>query len=223
MTTQKGKGIGAWHGFTIDGDLHTCWLCQRAVSGKSLRCPDCGALQPMHDINHFALLGLEPRFDLDLDDLDRHYATARRTLDPERLAVKTPRAGTVAVRYTALMETAYDTLRNPVSRARYLLELEDIEVKASGNEPVAVEPAPYRSELDTLAVEVESAADCTTVDRLAAHVVHEIEACINSLSNAFRAGRTGEARLALAHHDRLQSLSEAARHRRLILTTPHGF
>lgn len=229
------RGAGSWHGFAIEGDMHTCWLCQRPVSAKALRCPSCGALQPLHETNHFALLGLEQRFDLDLETLDRHYASARRTLDPERVAVKTPKAGALAKQYIELMAAAHETLRNPVTRARYLLGLLDAEARARGDEPAAVVESPAANhnglghgslshdDLDDLARAIEEATDAAALDRLGGRAVGGIEGCIHSLSTAFRAGRVGEARLALAHLDRLEQLSAEARQRRQTLCPPKKF
>ena len=212
--------------------MHTCWLCQRPVSAKALRCASCGALQPLHETNHFALLGLEQRYDLDLEILDRNYASARRTLDPERVALKTPKAGALAKQYIELMAVAYETLRNPVTRAHYLLDLLDEEARARGDEPAVVGDslAANRNgldggglshdELDELARAIENAPDAASLDRLGSRAVGGLEGCIHSLSTAFRAGRTGEARLALTHLDRLELLSAEARQRRQTLSPP---
>ena len=224
------RGAGSWHGFAIEGDMHTCWLCQRPVSAKALRCASCGALQPLHETNHFALLGLEQRFDLDLETLDRHYASARRTLDPERVAVKTPKAGALAKHYIELMAAAHETLKNPVTRARYLLGLLDAEARARGDEPAVVLESPAANhnglshgELDELTRAIKGATDAHSLDRLGSRAVGGIEGCIHSLSTAFRAGRVGEARLALAHLDRLEQLSAEARQRRHALCPPKKF
>ncbi len=226
MISPAGTGTGGWHGFAINGDLHSCWLCQRSVAAKALRCSSCGAVQPFHELNHFALFALEQRFDLDLETLDRNYASARRTLDPERLAIKNPKAGALAHRYTEAMAGAYETLRNPVTRARYLLTLLDAEAEAAGESPPPL-PEPdggrdgtLRPDFDALAHAVTTATDCPTVDRLGAQAVRDMETCIHSLAAAFRANRIGEARLILAHLDRLDTLSAAARQRRLDLCPP---
>ncbi len=235
MSTKTETGTGGWRGFAIDGDLHSCWLCQRSVAAKALRCSRCGAVQPFHELNHFALFGLEQRFDLDLETLDRNHASARRTLDPERLGIKNPKAGALAYRYTEAMANAYETLRHPVSRARYLLTLLDAEAQANGESPPSL-PDPdgdrdgdrdsdhgglaHRPDIDALAHAVANATDCPTVDRLGAQAVRDMESCIHALSTAFRAGRIGEARLVLAHLDRLEALSAAARQRRLELCPP---
>ncbi len=226
MSSPAGTGAGGWHSVTINGDLHSCWLCQRSVAAKALRCPSCGAVQPFHDLNHFALFGLEQRFELDLETLDRSYASARRTLDPERLAVKNPKVGALAHRYTETMANAYETLRNPVTRARYLLTLLDAEAKADG-EPAPTLPEPdtgrdgvLRPDFDALAATMATATDCPTIDRLGAQAVRDMETCIHSLSTAFRAGRLGEARLVLAHLDRLEVLSAVARQKRRDLCPP---
>lgn len=212
--TQAENANAGWHGFAIVGDAHSCWLCQKPVSAQTLRCPACGALQPLHDPNHFALLGLEERFDLELEDLDRHYASARRTLDPERIAVKNPKAKELAHRYSEMTELAYETLRDPVGRARYLLGLLDAQARAAGQSPADTGDERGWPELDGLAQDIETATDCATVDRLGALAMREVEGCIHTLSTAFRGGRTGEARRALAHLDRLKELATAARRRR---------
>ncbi len=224
------RGAGNWHGFAIDGDMHTCWLCKSPVSSKALRCPSCGALQPLHETNHFALLGLEQRFDLDLEILERHYASARRTLDPERVAIKTPKAGELAKHYVDLMSAAFETLKNPVTRARYLLGLLDAEAKARGEPPTVTGEASAanhnglnQDDLEELARAVEDAPDASSLDRLGARTVGGIEGCIHSLSTAFRAGRVGEARLALAHLDRLEHLSAEVRRRRQQMCPPKKF
>ena len=210
--------------------MNTCWLCQRPVSAKSLRCGSCGALQPLHETNHFALLGLEQSYDLDHEVLDRHYASARRTLDPERVAVKTPKAGALAGHYIELMTVAYETLRSPVARARYLLDLLDAEARSRGEEPAVVAETPIsglvdlgHGDLDEMAKAIAEAEDVHTLDRLGSRAVRGIEGCIHSLSTAFRAGRLGEARLALAHLDRLEELSGLARQRRQELCPPRTF
>ncbi len=160
MSAER-TGEQGWHGFAIEGDLHSCWLCQRPVAAQGLRCENCGALQPVRDLNNFAILGLNERFDLDQDDLDRHFALARRNLDPERLGIKNPRVGALAQRYSVLMATAYEVLRDPVSRARYLLELLDAKALARGDEPVGL-PVDATNNLDreNLAVALAEATDC---------------------------------------------------------------
>ena len=221
------RAAGSWLKVAIDGDMHTCWLCQRPVSAKVLRCGSCGALQPLHETNHFALLGLEQRYDLDYEVLDRHYASARRTLDPERVAIKTPKAGALAGHYIELMTIAYETLRSPVARARYLLELLDAEARAGGEEPTVAAETPIggladlgHGDLEALAKDITEAEDVHALDRLGSRAVRGIDGCLHSLSTAFRAGRTGEARLALAHLDRLEELSALARQRRSELCPP---
>ncbi len=221
------RAAGGWHGYAIDGDMHSCWLCRRPISAKVLRCASCGALQPLHETNYFALLGLEQKYDLDVEILERHFASARRTLDPERVAIKMPKAGELARHYIDLMGTAFETLKNPVTRARYLLELFDDEARAQGDPPgLAVDPTaanhncPAPEELDELSRAVRDADDASGLDRLGARAVGGIAGCIHSLSAAFRAGRIGEARLALAHLERLEHLSAEIRRRRQDLCPP---
>ena len=222
------KGTAGWHGATIMGDLPSCWLCRRPVEPQTLHCASCGALQPLHEVNYFALLGLEERFDLDLANLERHYATARRALDRERIGLKASKVGALAEHCIELMATAYETLRDPMARGRYLLGLLDAVARSrcptdrESDSEIIQECAeePPRRELDALATALATADDGLTIDRLGTRIGQEIESGMHTLSSAFRAGRVDEARLALARLDRLQALSVIARKRRLDLCPP---
>jgi molecular chaperone HscB len=87
--------------------------------------------------SYFALLDLEPRFALSMDELDRAYRALASRVHPDRFA-----NGTVAERRDALERTtraneAYRTLRAPVLRARHLLKLRGIDVDAYRAAPAA--------------------------------------------------------------------------------------
>ncbi len=87
--------------------------------------------------SYFALLDLEPRFALSMDDLDRAYRALASRVHPDRFA-----NGTVAERRDALELTteaneAYRTLKTPVLRARHLLKLRGIDVDENREAPAA--------------------------------------------------------------------------------------
>jgi molecular chaperone HscB len=60
---------------------------------------------------------------IDGDDLERRYHDASRVVHPDRHQVGDPRAGALAVSASAAVNRAYRTLRDPVARSRYWLEL----------------------------------------------------------------------------------------------------
>ncbi len=75
---------------------------------------------------YFELFGLEPGFELDLEDLAARYRDLQRAVHPDRFANATDQERRLSVQQAAQINEAYQTLRSPLSRARYLLQLQGI-------------------------------------------------------------------------------------------------
>ena len=72
---------------------------------------------------HFALFELQPSFNLDLDQLATRYRELARGVHPDRFADASEREQRVALEQSASLNEAYQTLKNPPKRARYLLAM----------------------------------------------------------------------------------------------------
>ncbi len=73
--------------------------------------------------NYFQLFSLPVDFALDLAQLGARYRQLQRELHPDRYAGASAHEQRLAVQYSALINEAYVTLRKPLPRALYLLEL----------------------------------------------------------------------------------------------------
>jgi molecular chaperone HscB len=103
-----------------------CWSCERDAGSDPL-CAVCGAPQPI-DIadagtDHFAVLGAERRYGLDLAAVEARYKELSRKLHPDRFAKADPRARRASLQRTVQLNEAWRALKDPVKRAEYLLEL----------------------------------------------------------------------------------------------------
>ena len=72
---------------------------------------------------HFALFELQPSFNLDLDQLAVRYRELARSVHPDRFADASEREQRLALEQSASLNEAYQTLKSPPKRARYLLAL----------------------------------------------------------------------------------------------------
>src|ERR1700720_2267163 len=98
-----------------------CLSCGRRQE-PSLICAECGA--PLAaPLDCFAALGLPRKLTIDLDALERRYHELSRKIHPDRFASKGPKVRDASLRATATLTRAYRTLRDPVSRGLYWLEL----------------------------------------------------------------------------------------------------
>ncbi len=78
--------------------------------------------------DHFALFGLPRTYALDLEELDRLYREAQAKVHPDRHVLLGDAERRLAMQWSTQINEAYQTLRRPLSRAKYLLALGGIEV-----------------------------------------------------------------------------------------------
>ncbi len=100
-----------------------CWHCA-GRAGLHLVCLSCEAPQPLpQTADLFAVLGVPRRLVLDRDGLEARFHEASRAVHPDRHQVSQDRSRSLSLAASATVNRAYRTLRDPVSRGRYWLEL----------------------------------------------------------------------------------------------------
>ncbi len=75
------------------------------------------------DQDYFELFGLERGFDIDSDRLVHRYRDLQKVLHPDRFASASDQERRLAMQQAAEVNAGYQTLRDPLQRARYLLRL----------------------------------------------------------------------------------------------------
>ncbi|MFZ1536923.1 MAG: Fe-S protein assembly co-chaperone HscB [Chromatiaceae bacterium] len=73
--------------------------------------------------NYFELFGLPEHFTLDLEELSERYLQLRQTVHPDLYATAGEREKRLSLQASTLVNEAYQTLKDPLARARYLLNL----------------------------------------------------------------------------------------------------
>jgi len=73
-------------------------------------------------VNYFQLFGLEDQFDLDTTKLAEVYQSLQKTVHPDRFAHASSQEQLLAVQKSSMINDAYQTLKNPLSRAAYTLK-----------------------------------------------------------------------------------------------------
>jgi len=96
--------------------------------------------------DHFALFGLTPRFELDVDALDAAYKRVQAQVHPDRFASGSAAEKRVAMQWAARANEALQTLRLPARRAAYLCELNGVPIDAESN--TAMPPAFLMQQLE---------------------------------------------------------------------------
>ncbi|HVT05997.1 MAG TPA: Fe-S protein assembly co-chaperone HscB [Polyangia bacterium] len=100
-----------------------CWSCEREGGGGPL-CAACGTVLPAEDKqDRFAVLGVPRKFSVDLSAAEGNFKKLSRQVHPDRFATADPRARKAALSRTVQLNEAWRTLKDPLRRAEYLLEL----------------------------------------------------------------------------------------------------
>lgn len=79
--------------------------------------------------NHFEIFGLPVSYQIDRSALVKRYRELQQEFHPDRFAAKSEREQMLSMQYAAQINEANNTLKDPVARAAYLLQLAGVEIK----------------------------------------------------------------------------------------------
>ncbi len=114
-----------------------CWHCQSEVKGEYL-CGQCVKVQPLSkDLDYFTCMRLPRLLDIDQEKLQENFYDLSRTFHPDFYSAKDEQEQTISLGNSALLNTAYRTLKDPIQRAEYLIRLEAGAVKEIRSNPPA--------------------------------------------------------------------------------------
>ena len=101
-----------------------CWHCQSEVHGEYF-CVQCVKVQPVSkELDYFTCLGLPRLLNIDLGALEAKFYELSRAFHPDFFQNKSESEQAISLGNSALLNTAYRTLKDPIRRAEYLIQLE---------------------------------------------------------------------------------------------------
>ncbi len=114
-----------------------CWHCQSEVTGEYF-CQQCVKVQPLSkELDYFTCLGLPRLLTIDEGTIEARFYEMSRAFHPDFYQTKTDAEQGISLRNSALLNTAYKTLKDPIRRAEYLVQLEAGAAKDIRNTPPA--------------------------------------------------------------------------------------
>ena len=84
----------------------------------------------------FELFGLPDSYDIDLPQLSSRYRKLQATVHPDKFASASDLERRLSVQNSALINEAYQTLRHPLSRAQYMLQLRGADLSTESSAPM---------------------------------------------------------------------------------------
>lgn len=114
-----------------------CWHCQSEIAGEYF-CDRCVKVQPVSkETDYFTCFGFPRRLTIDTGQLEAKFYELSRAFHPDFYQNKSETEQAISLGNAATLNTAYRTLRDPIQRAEYLLDLEAGAVKEIRTSPPA--------------------------------------------------------------------------------------
>ncbi|KAG2377340.1 hypothetical protein C9374_009251 [Naegleria lovaniensis] len=118
---------------------HPCWNCETELSCHLLFCSSCNKIQPPSSethgtlsgqypetsIDYFTLMDLPHEFSVNPKVLHEKYKELQKVLHPDKFAQKSETEKKISRMQSAIVNTAYQTLKSTKLRAEYLLKLKE--------------------------------------------------------------------------------------------------
>ncbi|KAK4380666.1 hypothetical protein RND71_002528 [Anisodus tanguticus] len=174
-----------------------CWNCCNGVSSSMmpfLVCSDCGSVQPVdQSVDYFHIFGLEKKYDIEGENLERKYKDWQRKLHPDLVHTKSQKEREYAAEQSARVIDAYRTLTDPLSRAIYILKLEGVHV----DEEEKIDDVELLTEMLEIRETVEEAADSQALKQIQGQIQGKYEQSSISFADALQSRKYEEALAAI--------------------------
>jgi molecular chaperone HscB len=116
--------------------------------------------------SHFDLFGLAPAYALETDALERSYREIQSRVHPDRFAHAGDAERRASLQWTTRVNEAYRTLKDPVQRAKHLLELHGVDVAFETNTAMPPDFLMQQMELRESLEEATAKKDSSRLDLL---------------------------------------------------------
>jgi molecular chaperone HscB len=120
--------------------------------------------------NHFDLFQLPPAFALDMRALERAYHEVQGRVHPDKFAHAGDAEKRVAMQWATRANEAYRTLKDPLKRARYLCELNGVDLQIESNTAMPRDFLMQQMEWREALEEAKAEKDIPALERLSAEL-----------------------------------------------------
>ncbi len=185
-----------------------CSTCHEPAGG-GLVCQACGAILPARQVDPFAALGVEPRYDLTADELETRFRELSRKLHPDRFARAPAKERMLSLQAATTLNDAYRRLKQPLRRAEALLQRGGLAI--GENDKVGGEFLMEMMELGEAIHDAKDSGDAGALARATGVVRGRRDAAMDELPGLFTRGDLAAAKdqlIAIRYFDRLLEAGE---------------
>lgn len=126
-----------------------CWSCLKE-SRQAIKCSVCGVLQPLKRENAFSYLGVPISFDLVEQEFEKNFLDLQAIVHPDRYGGAHPLEKYYASEHSSFANAAYQILKNPIERARAILEIHGVSCDSKVNPELLMQAMERRETLESM-------------------------------------------------------------------------
>ena len=172
--------------------MANCWKCGEEFKQWSMFCASCKTIQPSANIDHFTRLDVNRSFEVGEKILEVAYFTKQRLLHPDIFIRRPDQEKKYSMGHAVDLNDAYETLKSPLKRAEYLLNLEGIIVNQDNSTSVKPSQAMLMESLE-MREELESAENSDDIRKMLVRAIDDRMATIDDIKNQFASGSLDDA------------------------------
>jgi molecular chaperone HscB len=144
--------------------------------------------------NYFELFSLMANFKVDLNQLESAYQQQVAQFHPDKFAASSELEKNLALQNTSLINTAYDTLKSPLLRATYLLELDGINVFDEKDTQMDADFLMAQIELGESLEAIELSKDELKLDDFIEKIADKINGNVDNIAQSFELKKSIQAK-----------------------------
>lgn len=159
--------------------------------------------------NHFELFGLPVSYEIDLARLAEHYRELQRAVHPDKFANASDQERRLSMQRAAQVNEAFQTLKSPIRRARYMLELQG--VSFDDQRETAIDPMFLMEQMElreTLAEIPRDEQGLVKLGKLQDDIRATVKQLTNELGELFNDGSEASLSRAKANMHKLQFMDK---------------
>jgi molecular chaperone HscB len=126
--------------------------------------------------NYFELFGIAPAFQIDLIRLEQAYRDIQSQVHPDKFTHLSDAERRLSMQWATQANEAYQTLRQPLGRARYLLHLNGVDIHEETNTAMSPSFLMQQMEWREAIGEAKSAKDVPELEHLGSQLRSEMQA-----------------------------------------------
>ncbi len=146
-------------------------------------------------LNFFELFEIPVRYDIDLNTLQQKYTALQQAVHPDRFANAGDQEKRLSMQQTSHINEAYQTLKDPVARALYLLKLKGMDINFDNETTMDMDFLMEQMAMREKMADIREHDDpLQQLDVLADEVNTKMQALAQDFANAYGDGQLEAAR-----------------------------